>query len=390
MATATRWKELEFTIRFLTPAFLGDAEQKGRWRTPPFKALLRQWWRVAYAAQQNYDVSIADLRKAEGKLFGNAWLTREEDGKAKADYCSSRVRLRLDRWDRGELQTWEKLEPRGIQHPEVEKLPQIGPHLYLGYGPLIVPRGATITTLKNAPAIHAGKTATLRLAFPAGEETLLLQALRLMHLYGTAGGRSRNGWGSFVLEPRPDGSAPIPTRTWEAALAQSWAHAIGEDGQGALIWRTTKTYQDWRELMRDLAIVRIAVRTQFAFRGTEPHKQPEPRHWLSYPVTKHRCEPWGNQLRLPNSLRFKVRPVSGNANQLIGIIYHMPCLPPDEFRPQPYREQIKETWRQVHWLLDELGKPAGQRKFEGRINESKWLQKVSPQLSGITLQRIEE
>ena len=390
MATATRWKELEFTIRFLTPAFLGDAEQKGRWRTPPFKALLRQWWRVAYAAQQNYDVSIADLRKAEGKLFGNAWLTREEDGKAKADYCSSRVRLRLDRWDRGELQTWEKLEPRGIQHPEVEKLPQIGPHLYLGYGPLIVPRGATITTLKNAPAIHAGKTATLRLAFPAGEETLLLQALRLMHLYGTVGGRSRNGWGSFVLEPRPGSSAPIPTRKWEAALAQSWAHAIGEDGQGALIWRTTKTYQDWRELMRDLAIIRIAVRTQFPFQGVQSHKQPEPRHWLAYPVTNHTCEAWGKQLRLPNSLRFKVRPAPNDPKQLVGVIYHMPCLPPAEFGPNSYRQQIQKTWEQVHWLLDELTRPDKERKLGERINVSRWLEKVKPQLNGITLQRIKE
>jgi len=390
MATATRWKELEFTIRFLTPAFLGDAEQKGRWRTPPFKALLRQWWRVAYAAQQNYDVSIADLRKAEGKLFGNAWLTREEDGKAKADYCSSRVRLRLDRWDRGELQTWEKLEPRGIQHPEVEKLPQIGPHLYLGYGPLIVPRGATITTLKNAPAIHAGKTATLRLAFPAGEETLLLQALRLMHLYGTAGGRSRNGWGSFVLESAPETSARIPTRDWKAALAQSWAHAIGQDEHGVLIWQTAKQYSDWRQLMRDLAIIRIAVRTQFPFQGVQSHKQPEPRHWLAYPVTNHTCEAWGKQLRLPNSLRFKVRPAPNDPKQLVGVIYHMPCLPPAEFGPNSYRQQIQKTWEQVHWLLDELTRPDKERKLGERINVSRWLEKVKPQLNGITLQRIKE
>ncbi len=41
--------EHRYTVRFLTPAFLGDAEQNGRWRTPPFKAQLRQWWRVAYA-----------------------------------------------------------------------------------------------------------------------------------------------------------------------------------------------------------------------------------------------------------------------------------------------------------------------------------------------------
>ena len=36
-----------YTLRFLTPAFLGNADQNGQWRTPPIKALLRQWWRVA-------------------------------------------------------------------------------------------------------------------------------------------------------------------------------------------------------------------------------------------------------------------------------------------------------------------------------------------------------
>ncbi len=27
--------KLEYTVRFVTPAFLGNAEQKGQWRTPP-------------------------------------------------------------------------------------------------------------------------------------------------------------------------------------------------------------------------------------------------------------------------------------------------------------------------------------------------------------------
>lgn len=37
-------KRFEYQVKFLTPAFLGDAEQSGRWRTPPLKTLLRQWW----------------------------------------------------------------------------------------------------------------------------------------------------------------------------------------------------------------------------------------------------------------------------------------------------------------------------------------------------------
>lgn len=32
---------LAYDVRFLTPAFLGDAEQTGQWRTPPFKERLR-------------------------------------------------------------------------------------------------------------------------------------------------------------------------------------------------------------------------------------------------------------------------------------------------------------------------------------------------------------
>ena len=38
---------MKYEAHFLTSVFLGNAEQSGQWRTPPFKALLRQWWRVA-------------------------------------------------------------------------------------------------------------------------------------------------------------------------------------------------------------------------------------------------------------------------------------------------------------------------------------------------------
>ena len=36
-----------YRLSFFTPAFLGNANQQAQWRTPPLKALLRQWWRVA-------------------------------------------------------------------------------------------------------------------------------------------------------------------------------------------------------------------------------------------------------------------------------------------------------------------------------------------------------
>ena len=33
-------QKMKYRVRFLTPAFLGNAEQSGQWRTPPFKAQL--------------------------------------------------------------------------------------------------------------------------------------------------------------------------------------------------------------------------------------------------------------------------------------------------------------------------------------------------------------
>src|SRR5690554_4603831 len=98
----TSMKQLNYTVRFLTPAFLGNAEQEGQWRTPPFKALLRQWWRVAYAAEKNFSVDIASMRREEGLLFGHAWL--EDDKNEQGNKISARksqVRIRLNSTEPG-------------------------------------------------------------------------------------------------------------------------------------------------------------------------------------------------------------------------------------------------------------------------------------------------
>src|SRR5882724_1007203 len=115
--------QLNYTVHFLCPAFLGNSEQSGQWRTPPFKALLRQWWRVAYAADHRFSVDVDRMREDEGRLFGAA----ADAG----DSNRSCVRIRLDRWDRGSMGSWQTLG--NVNHPEVG---QVDGGLYLGYGPL--------------------------------------------------------------------------------------------------------------------------------------------------------------------------------------------------------------------------------------------------------------
>jgi CRISPR-associated protein Cmr1 len=332
-------KERKYQLTFTTPAFLGDAEQNGRWRTPPFKAQLRQWWRVAYAAKHGFRVSVANMRREEGLLFGNAWLQDE--------FRKSQVRLRLDRWEDGTLtkQKWTVLS--SLSHPE-RPMP-VDSGLYLGYGPVALPRGASKATLKAYAAIQAEESATLSLAYPEESATLIEQALWLMHCYGTVGGRSRNGWGSYEFIPSAseDGGEGVPLRDWRDCLNLDWPHAIGRDDKGPLIWQT-EPCADWKAMMKQLAIIKIGLRTLFRFTTGRNAPHPEDRHWLSYPVTNHSVHSWGNNARLPNSLRFKVRRLT--SGKLVGVIFHVPCSPPAAFSPDPIT--LTGVWKRVHAFLD--------------------------------------
>ncbi len=344
-------KTFKFNIQFHTPAFLGDATQSGRWRTPPFKAQLRQWWRVAYAAQQQFAVNVREMRDIEGHLFGHAWLEddRDEDNN-KVAARKSLVRIRLNQWSEGQETQWAGQDPL-VQHPNVHdrdgRQKPVGAQLYMGFGPLIFNRG---TALKAHAAIQANEQAQLSIAFPDEHGITLDQALWLMHLFGTVGGRSRNGWGSYSLH-RTDGQTMPNIETPGQALAKclslDWPHALGTDSQGALVWKTLP-HKDWAGLMKTLAQVKIALRTQFVF-TTGKTQNPEDRHWLSYPVTNHTVTSWGNNARLPNSLRFKVRPMADG--QLVGVVFHLPHKPPAEFGSSP--QTLERIWRQVHNHLDQ-------------------------------------
>lgn len=395
-------QKMKYRVEFLTPAFLGNAEQSGQWRTPPFKALLRQWWRVVRARGVSYD--HRKLRETEGRLFGHAWLN-DDHGKTWAS--RSKVRLRLDSWKNGDLRSWNGLEQEKVAHPEVRRTGfKVGPHAYLGYGPLDGRGGTKLRRLNGKPnaAIQAEEAATLSIAAPKSEIDDLRTALVLMNAYGTVGGRSRNGWGSFMIEPLDDspgvdasadtlqqGTGKVEhsfVRPWQDALALDWPHAIGADGTGPLVWQTAEPYDDWKALMRDLAILKIGLRTMFVFPNAKPpHPRPLDRHWLSYPITTHGTRQWDKNARLPNSLRFKVRPDPADPKRLRGVIFHVPCLPPTDFSPDI--RVIENVWMTTHAFLDELRLPSGQRCYM-MIEDHTRRDVLKPSLANLTLERSPE
>jgi len=371
---------LSYRLQFLTPAFLGDADQSGCWRTPPIKALLRQWWRVAYAAEKHFDVDIARMRQVEGQLFGSA---ADQQGESQ----QSAIRIRLSQWSEGQLKSWAGFDSSRVGHPEV-KTP-VGAHLYLGYGPLTFSQGST--ALKKAAAIQANEHAELRLAVPDSDEKAIDTALWLMDRYGTLGGRSRNGWGSFSLTPASERTPPFAQqldplllRRWEQALKLDWPHALGADSANCpLVWQT-QPFDDWKSLMKRFAEIKIGLRTQFLFNTGNNAARPEARHWLSYPVIKHSVQSWGNNARLPNSLRFKARRTA-DGKKLVGVVFHIPCSPPRQFSPDA--TAIREVWNSTHALLDELTRPQSARAY-GTIRDQERREILRKQLDPISLERV--
>lgn len=332
---------LRYPIRFLSPAFLGDARKSARWRTPPFKALLRQCWRMAWAQDHGFDVDIGSMRREEGRLFGSA--------ADEARSSRSLLRLRLDAWTPSKLREWQALGQINI-----DARLRVGADLYLGYWPVL--NAKPQSRLKNTPAIGAGERHELAIGFDPRdlatverEHPRLLRAIQLAATYGSVGGRSRNGWGSFAMEG-VEAPTAVPQRDWREALRLDWPHAIGRDEKGVLEWQSA-AQPDWRAAMTLLARVRLGVRRQFPLQGSGA--SPGDRLWLAYPVTKAKQASWDplkgvRSGRIPNSLRFRLRE---SAQGLRAVVFHVPCRPPAAYRPD--QAALERVWREAHRWLDD-------------------------------------
>ncbi len=293
---------LEYQVRFVTPAFLGNAEQEGQWRTPPFKALLRQWWRVVYAADHSFSVDVIKMREEEGGLFGSVHS---------AEPRQSQVRLRLSDWTTSRTES--------IKNPSEHQR-------YLGYGRVDKPH--------KTIGVGDNECRKLFISVLRSDASSIEQSMALISAYGTIGGRSRNGWGSLRIEACEPSQSQIDLskyqRPWEDALKLNWPHALGTSEEGALTWITTRPLGSWNKAMNQLGKIRKDLRRSF--------KSEQDRNWLA----------GAGNIRLPNSLRFKVRK---DEEGMYGAIFHMPCLPVQELNPDI--NIIRGIWGKAHGFLDD-------------------------------------
>ncbi len=360
----------EYRIGFLTPAFLGNAEQGAQWRTPPFKALLRQWWRVAVAREYGYD--YRKVRDAEGRLFGHAWLSEDQDSRGRiVGARASKVRLRLESWSCAASAQW----PRRFQ--EVQTTPggaQLRSDLYLGYGP--------IQPGRERSAISTHDEVVLRLASLASnsEWHQVEDAVQLMHWFGTLGSRSRNGWGSLQIHSNVQPADQMAgcdlmgrvTRSLKDCLASDWPHAIGSDERGVLVWISKEPVHTWQGAVAFFAERLVQMRRVAKdYQPAGPGGGIQGIHLLGYPSGgRWQLSCWGRDSRLASPLRFKV--VQWRYNRLHALVYHCPCDVPKHLKKELgerdkgwLRQNQESVWKQLHAALD--GTTSGLR----RVDQSK-------------------
>lgn len=369
-----------YQIRFNTPAFLGNAEQSAQWRTPPIKALLRQWWRVVYGADHSFAVKVEEMRREEGLLFGNAWLKDNES----TLHRKSRIAMRLTPWSGGKLtsQDWPGCEMAPVITTSNDRA-TVRSDLYLGYGPVMPPsrrenrRGITI---RGAIGIDQEAILSLlpeRIGGPSEQDMRdIHDAVQLMAWFGTLGSRSRNGWGSLAMSAESE--TPVLTnipdktdtllgrigREWTDCLELDWPHALGYSDGRPLIWVTKNPEENWCKVMGSLANIRVQVRhVAKSFIGPDNIGG---IHLLGYPAggkwslrqfsngQPTREDPEG---RLATQLRFKV---VKTPKGLVGMVFHMPHRMPDTLmkRLSPeqqswIRKHERQVWEKIHQYLNQ-------------------------------------
>ncbi len=320
-----------YRLRFVTPAFLGNAEQIGQWRTPPIKALLRQFWRVAYAAEHNFKVDLAAMRREEGLLFGHAWLEDDKDSEGRHVAArKSAIRIRLSAL--AQQPAWAEGSQQGIQ--------PLGDGLNTSYAWFgLIKRGRGLPDRRGIKADSTAGEATrqLDLAFPAGIQQSMDGVMNLVHAFGLLGSRSRGGWGALHVEgitPMSNTQIQRYVRPLDVCLQDDWPMSLAADQHGPCIWHSKATFKSWDAAMRFIATERRLVRT--TLKGLNGK---DLRPALGF----------ASSGRMPSPLRWKVIP-EGDALKV--RTFAMPHRIPDDGGQRMHPADLQIAWRSVCTSLD--------------------------------------
>lgn len=216
--------KITLDLRFLTPAFLGGADQAAELRPPSIKGMLRFWYRAV-------DPQFAER---ESRLFGGAG---DGTGQSRVLLRADAGPLELVRWDR---QRAQRFTVGGGTHAK-------NGLVYLGFALQL--RGNEKRT-----AFREGSRFTLRCVLPRPlsderDRRALLAALWALGTCGALGMRSRRGFGSLALDDWKVESTGAPGADLDPWRRDMDRLALPARARDAASWQ--RSFDDGRAAIRD-------------------------------------------------------------------------------------------------------------------------------------------
>ena len=169
-------RKLTFELEFITPAFIGNAQQQAELRPASFVGLLRWWWRVILATYLN---NSEEIFKYEAELFGSQEKT-------------AKIMVRT----KGHVSTVDILKDRRE------------PIYMLGMG------------AKGRTCIPSGSKFYLEVIYREVSEQLVRSLVNLAINFSGIGYRARKGFGNMKSKEEPPSLRLLSRDYWSEILSK--------------------------------------------------------------------------------------------------------------------------------------------------------------------------
>ena len=237
-------ERLEYELEFITPAFIGGADQRAELRPASFVGLLRWWWRALKGWRKP-----EDLLNEEAEIFGGTG----DEGKA------GKVWLKIKNKD---IETGKDVKAdNGLEWWYNKRLGRLdGKHAGIGYLFFSVSFKD-----KRREFLKSGGRFTLELI---GERDCLLHAsvsLWALSTFGGVGTRARRGGGNTrVVNSQGSFIEMVPKEPFSDWLKSQYAKALSlVQGEGLIkgVYVSKRTFNNWVEALNDIGKVFMEYRT---------------------------------------------------------------------------------------------------------------------------------
>lgn len=203
-------EKINFTVEFLTPCFLGGADQNAEVRTAPFKAGLRYWWRVLYGSKYG-----DKIKSVEDEIFGTAKSdAKTKVGKSRViwevvdsriDYQKEKTITSFSDIKYGSDKVYEKISDRdwNTHARRGSKDNRMNILNYLALGKFTLDDENDVNPKNNKPKkknyrfIKPGSRISFNVRISTEKKSEIIDALKFFIIFGGVGGKSRNGFGSM-------------------------------------------------------------------------------------------------------------------------------------------------------------------------------------------------